>query len=155
MSRPGIPLIHDKRKSKKERCLYFILGVDNGKAKILSRLGINQLGDGYCHFPDDEKRRYDQIYFKGLISEHQVVKKVKGKKRLVWEKRESNRRNEPLDVRNYAQAAFEVLTINWDALEKRVNSYENQSQKVQNKPNSQPKRPPKKRYGVVNKGISA
>lgn len=151
MSRPGIPLIYSKGRSKKENCLYFNIGVDGGKARILSRLGIKQPSDGYCHFPSDEKRGYDQIYFKGLVSERQIIKKVKGKQRIVWEKIGHHRRNEPLDVRNYAQAAFQLLPINFDALEKRIkNSFPGPETLQKTAPKTV-----KKRYGVVNKGVSA
>jgi phage terminase large subunit GpA-like protein len=121
MSRPGIPIIYSKARSKKENCLYFNLGVDGGKARILSRVQIDQPGDGYCHFPLGD-RGYDQIYFQGLMSEYQDVEKKGGKIKLVWKKRSANIRNEPLDVRNYAQAAFYLLPINWDALENRIRS---------------------------------
>ncbi|MBP2643411.1 MAG: phage terminase GpA, partial [Firmicutes bacterium] len=36
----GIPLIYSKGRSKKENALYFNLGVDGGKARVLSRLQI-------------------------------------------------------------------------------------------------------------------
>ncbi|MBP2654998.1 MAG: terminase [Firmicutes bacterium] len=129
----GIPLIYSKGRSKKENALYFNLGVDGGKARVLSRLQIKQPGDGYCHYPFDERRGYDQIYFKGLLSERQSTKKVGRQLKIVWEKIGSDRRNEPLDVRNYAQAAFQLLPINWDVIEKRLieskNSEVNPAQK--------------------------
>ena len=149
----GIPLIYSKGRSKKENCLYFNLGVDGGKAKILSRLRIQQPGDGYCHFPIEEKRGYDQRYFKGLLSERPKTKKVNGRIKVVWEKIGSaRRRNEPLDVRNYAQAAFQLLPVNLDILEERLKNASPDSEKVINTT----QRPAKKRkYGVVNKGIKA
>jgi phage terminase large subunit GpA-like protein len=148
---PGIPLIHRLYRSKKENAAVIILGVDSGKSKLMSRLKIKELGDGYCHFPKGEQRGYDQIYFKGLISEHLVKRKSQGQWRMVWEKINSGQRNEPLDVRNYAQAALELVKPNFEELEKRLKERENGSNENQ-KP---PQKRPKKRYGVVNKGVSA
>jgi phage terminase large subunit GpA-like protein len=119
MSRPGLSIIHSTARSKKENCRYFNLGVDGGKTRILSRVQIKQPGDGYYHYPLGD-RGYDQTYFQGLLSEYQDTEKQGGKLKLVWKKRSSNIRNEPLDVRNYAQAAFYLLSVNWDALEGRI-----------------------------------
>jgi phage terminase large subunit GpA-like protein len=149
MPKPGLPIIYSKNRSKNENCLYFNLGVDGGKARILSRLQIKQSGDGYCHFPLDEKRGYDQIYFKGLLSEHQVTEKNGGKLKLVWKKRTTDIRNEPLDVRNYAQAAFYLLPESWlDVFEKQLTD----GQKNQETTNPAPKQPQKRR-GVIKKGV--
>jgi Bacteriophage tail assembly protein len=149
MSRPGLPLLYSRGHSKKENCLYFNLGVDGGKARILSRIQIKQPGDGYCHFPRDEKRGYDQIYFKGLLSERQVTEKSGGKLKLVWKKRTTDIRNEPLDVRNYAQAAFYLLPESW------LGMFEKQlaeGKKGQETINPTPKQPQKRR-GVIKKGV--
>lgn len=61
---------------------------------------------GYCHFPE-----YGQEWFKGLTSETLVRRRVKSG-RIVhdWEVI-PGRRNEPLDVRNYATAAATILGI--------------------------------------------
>jgi phage terminase large subunit GpA-like protein len=135
MPRPGLPIIHSSKRSKKENCKYYNLGVDGGKAKILQRLLIDQPGDKYCHFPLGDKRGYEETYFKGLLSEYQAEEKIQGKIRLVWKKKVTNIRNEPLDVRNYAQAAFYLLPVNFDAIEKRLksgNSNINQNQTSRN-----------------------
>jgi phage terminase large subunit GpA-like protein len=149
MPKPGLPIIYSRGRSKKENCLYFNLGVDGGKARILSRIQIKQPGDGYCHFPLDEKRGYDQVYFKGLLSEHQVTEKSGGKLKLVWRKRTTDIRNEPLDVRNYAQAAFYLLPESWlEVFEQQLA----EGQKSQNTPIPVPKQPQKRR-GVIKKGV--
>lgn len=149
---PGIPLIYSKGRSKKENCLYFNLGVDGGKARILSRLRIKQPGDRYCHFPLNEERGYDQMYFKGLLSERSRVKKVSGQVKIVWEKiGGASRRNEPLDVRNYAQAAFALLPVNLEILEKRLKSMSPSRNKVIDITKTPPQ---KRKYGVINRGIT-
>lgn len=146
---PGIPLIHRLYRSKKEGAAVIILGVDSGKSKIMSRLKIKELGDGYCHFPNGDRRGYDQIYFQGLTSETLKRRKSQGQWRMVWEKVKEHQRNEPLDVRNYAQAALELIKPNFEVLEKRLKNRENGSSSVKN---TAPNRP-KKRYGVVKNSV--
>jgi phage terminase large subunit GpA-like protein len=142
---PGIPLIHKIYRSKKENAAVFILGVDSGKSTIMSRLKIKQPGDGYCHFPLQEERGYDRQYFKGLISEKLVRRKRNGQIRLVWEKINESQRNEPLDIRNYALAALNILNPNFESLEKRLKSGK--------KSETDTAKTPKRRRGVIRKGI--
>ena len=66
-------------------------------------------GPNYCHFPLNEEAGYDEQYFRGLTSEKAVVRFRKGRSVTVWEiKDASYKRNEPLDLRNYATAALEI-----------------------------------------------
>lgn len=138
MGGPGLKLIHkisraanDKSKKTKlrkiENCILIIIGVDTGKSNIMSRLKIKEIGDGYCHFPKQEERGYDAQYFKGLISEKKVVRIVKGQKRLYWEKVSEHVRNEPLDLRNYATTAMELINPNFEALKERLEEYDESS----------------------------
>jgi phage terminase large subunit GpA-like protein len=150
MGGSGYPLLYKLYRSKKENAAVFILGVDSGKAKIMGRLKIKEPGAGYCHYPDDENRGYDRIYFKGLISEKLVRRKQKGQIRMIWEKvAAATKRNEPLDLRNYAQAAFEILNPNLDEVEKRLQNAALLGEKTAN---LSPKKSQRKR-GVVKKGI--
>ena len=59
------------------------------------------------HFPNNPKRGYDEVYFKGLTSEIKVVTFSKGQVKIEW-KTIGDKRNEPLDIRNYAQAALRI-----------------------------------------------
>jgi len=63
--------------------------------------------EGYCHFPI----HYGEPYFKMLMSEQLVMKKIPGSssRRPVWEKISAGRRNEALDCRVYAMAALYVI----------------------------------------------
>ena len=144
---PGIPLIYRNYRSKKEKAAVIILGVDSGKSTIMARLKIKQPGDGYCHFPIDENKGYDRIYFKGLIAERLARRKEKGQIKLVWEK--ISERNEPFDLRNYAYSAFKLLNPNLEAMEKRLKSISLDSN---NKHQSEPKQA-QKRYGLVKKSV--
>lgn len=94
------------------------IGVDAGKQKIFNDLRVQTPGAKYCHFPlrDD----YDKEYFKSLMSETYVHDKTKKKNPWHWEKLPGHERNEALDCRNYANAAFEVVSPDLDAIEKRL-----------------------------------
>lgn len=116
----GIPLLYKISRNNKYKLPLIILGVDAGKTSIMQRLKIKQPGPKYCHFPEDEEKGYDQMYFKGLISEKQVIRKSKGQIITVWENIASDKRNEPLDLRVYNLAALQLLKPNFEALEKRL-----------------------------------
>ncbi len=61
------------------------------------------------HFPINEEAGYDGDYFKGLTAEKMVVRFRKGRPVVTWELKDSkHKRNEPLDLRNYATAALEI-----------------------------------------------
>lgn len=86
----------------------FTLGVDTGKAILYQRLAVEEPGPNYCHFPIDEGRGYTEEYFKGLTSEKMVISYKKGRAQYVWKLKKGIKRNEPLDIRNYATAALEI-----------------------------------------------
>lgn len=108
------PYIPKPSKNNREQTYLFTLGVDTGKSLLLQRLQIKEEGPGYCHFPKDEKeyiRGYDEDYFKGLTAEKQVLRYKKGRPYFAWELKGETKRNEPLDCRNYAQAAIEITGL--------------------------------------------
>ncbi|MFR5794155.1 MAG: terminase gpA endonuclease subunit [Christensenellales bacterium] len=93
----------------------FLIGVDSGKEAILYASGLTEPGPRYMHFPIDYQRGYDLDYFRGLISEKQVIHRRNGQNVIVWEK--TYERNEPLDCRNYARAAYRLFHWNFDKVE--------------------------------------
>lgn len=95
------------------------VGVDSGKDHIMTGLKVktNERGKRYSHFPLNPEKKYDELYFNGLLSEKVVY--VNGK--WKWEKISGHERNEPLDCRNYANAAFWVLRPNLDRLYQQIN----------------------------------
>lgn len=93
------------------------IGVDAGKQKIFDNLRVQTPGANYCHFP--RRDDYGKEYFKSLMSET-LVHDVKKKNPWQWEKLPGHERNEALDCRNYANAAFKVLSPDLDAIEKRL-----------------------------------
>jgi phage terminase large subunit GpA-like protein len=86
----------------------FTIGVDTGKAITYQRLAVPEEGPNYCHFPREKDRGYTQEYFKGLTAEKMVMTYKKGKAQYVWRLKDGIKRNEPLDIRNYATAALEI-----------------------------------------------
>lgn len=97
----------------------WIIGVDSGKDDIHNRLKIKEPGEGYCHFPSNSGRGYDHEYYKGLLSEKKVIKKVRGVMKEAWVKK-AGARNEPLDLFNYNYAVMELLRPVWGELEKKL-----------------------------------
>lgn len=84
----------------------FPVGVDTGKEMIYSRLKIIDAGPGHMHFPVER----DDEYFRQLTAEKIVTKYHQGRAKRAWIKMRV--RNEALDVRNYALAAFALLNTN-------------------------------------------
>ena len=93
--------------SRRKAWLY-IIGVDAGKTTIMSNLKVETPGASFCHFPRGDERGYDMYYFNGLLSEKLVLAKTKTGNKWTWEKIPGHQRNEALDCRNYANAAFRV-----------------------------------------------
>ncbi|NRS50981.1 phage terminase large subunit family protein [Brevibacillus sp. HB2.2] len=116
----GLELIRKVSKNNKYKLPLILLGVDSGKTTIMQRLLIQEPGPHYFHFPIEEERGYDQIYFKGLVSERQVFRRKNGQTVMVWENVAKDKRNEPLDLRVYGLAALRLLKPDFEALEKRL-----------------------------------
>lgn len=139
----GVPYINPPKKiavkdSRKIACWLYTLGVDAGKASIMSNLRVQEPGPKYCHFPNNPECGYDYNYFNGLLSERLVLSKTKSANRYTWEKLPGHQRNEPLDLRNYNNAGLKILNPNFDEIEKRLR------EKSENKPlplNTQSKAP--------------
>lgn len=145
MGSNGIPLLHKKSTNNQYNVPILILGVNAGKETVLERLYITEYGSGYCHFPENIDRGYDQKYMKGLTSEQRIVKDVKGKPTVCWVKR-PGARNEPFDLRNYNTAAVEFLNPNFAVLAKKVSEGINYMQPQRTTTG-------KRKSGVVSRGI--
>lgn len=87
----------------------YIIGVDAGKERIMSGLELENEERHRFHFPADEERGYDANFFNGLLSETmEFVTTAKGGA-WRWVKLPGHNRNEALDCRNYANAAYKAL----------------------------------------------
>ena len=128
----------------------YLLGVDSGKEQIMYNLSVQEPGPKYCHFPNRDD--YGPTYFNGLLSEHKTYK-PKRKQPWVWEKIPGHERNEPLDCRNYAEAAFKTLPINLDAIADRLKQVRGlpaeKKQAVAKKPKAVPKTRKKKNLSMM------
>ena len=87
-----------------------MIGVDSGKAAIMYSTTVEEPGPKYMHYPIDYRCGYDMEYFRGLCSERMIIRRKSGQSVVSWEK--IYERNEPLDCRNYARAAYRFF--NWD-----------------------------------------
>ena len=92
----------------------FMVGVDEAKLVISKRLGITQIGPGYCHFPDSREPEW----FHQLTAEKLVTKFIKGFAVREWH--QTRDRNEALDCRVYAYAALKILNPNLKRLADRL-----------------------------------
>lgn len=141
----GVPYIQRPKRRNDGGVWLFGVGVDVGKDTVASRLKVEFQGPGYCHFPFEPEKGYDQVYFEGLTAEHRVIRYSKGKAVIRWEKRTSGARNESFDIRNYATAAFEILNPPLEALKNKLETAEKSAK-------SAPKTT-KRKAGLVYKGI--
>ncbi len=97
----------------------WMLGVDDGKEAINHRLTIKKPGGGFCHFPSNSGRGYDETYYQGLLSETKNTFRKNGRLVTKWVKKRGVR-NEPLDLFNYNYAACLLLNPDWDSLEMKL-----------------------------------
>ena len=105
-----------RRGQKVGKTWLYMIGVDAGKEHIMSGLKIAKEGARRSHFPTNAGRGYDSLFYSGLLSERMTYKNGKWK----WEKLPGHERNEALDCRNYANAAFKVLHPNLDHIKAKM-----------------------------------
>lgn len=105
-----VPVINGLRKTKHGEIDLLSIGINALKDITYGSLKIETPGRNYCHFPSNINKGFGSEYFQSLTAE---VKTMKNKK-IVWEK--TRERNEALDCRNYATAAFKLLNANLEKL---------------------------------------
>lgn len=108
----GVPFLKSPTTNNRVKAKLFTVGVDAGKAALYQRLRHEppeRGGPNYCHFPLEEAAGYDETYFRGLTAEKRVVHFRKGRAVESWVIKDArHKRNEPMDLRNYATAAMEI-----------------------------------------------
>mgnify|MGYP005750350051 CR=1 FL=1 len=116
----GEAFIQRPKARHKSGCWLFTIGVDVGKDTISSRLKV-QFADhpGYCTYPIEADRGYDEAYFEGLTAEHRVIQTVNGRTVIHWKKKTDHARNEAFDLKNYNSAAIEIMNPNLERMEAR------------------------------------
>lgn len=125
----GIPYISPPTKvairdDKRKTCWLYTLGVDAGKASIMSSLKVEEPGPKFMHFSAEPDAGYDMNYFNGLLSEKMVLAHTSRGDVWRWEKIPGHERNEALDCRNYAMAALKIINPDMDAVERRLRGLE-------------------------------
>lgn len=120
-------------------CWQYQLGVDSGKQIIQDNLRVRTPGAKYCHFP--RRDDYGAAYFAGLLSERLEYDATK-KQPWIWKKIPGHERNEALDCRNYALAAFKAIPTNLDEIDRKLKAARGKapSAPVATAPVSAPKR---------------
>lgn len=116
----GVNILNGFRKTTKKgvpSINLLSLGVNALKDMTYSRLTILD-GDGKIHFPLDSLKGCGIDFFKGLTAEVKVKKQTSKGEKIAWEVL-PGRRNEPLDIYNYATAAIELLGVNLNRKEKK------------------------------------
>ena len=115
--RTGMDIVSKPSRNNRRRVMLFTVGVSTVKGELMKRLQLEESGPGYCHFPmgltSSDNRGYDSIYFKGLLSEHVIVRRKNGRNVITWELKSGGLRNEPLDCRVYATAAMELMNFDF------------------------------------------
>ena len=130
---PGVPLLHKYSKIQHYNIILALLGVDSGKQYVMDRLSVAQEGPKYFHFPLNEDRGYDQIYFKGLLAEKLQPKIVKGRLVMVWTNIAPDKRNEPLDLRVYNLACLQSINPDWGRYREALNGIQPTEKKEKKK----------------------
>lgn len=117
----GRPIVEDPkvikqklRRRNKKGVLVYVVGDDQAKALIHSRLNLIEPGPGYIHFPSDPA--FDDEYFAQLTAE-KLVTRIRGTRPVaVWV--QVRPRNETLDCKKYSLAALRLSGIDLDARSK-------------------------------------
>lgn len=108
----GINILNGFRKTTKKgvpSINLLSLGVNALKDLVYTRLTILE-GNGTVHFPADSTKGCGMAFFEGLTAEVKVkTMSAKGEK-IEWQVL-PGRRNEPLDLMNYATAGMELLGV--------------------------------------------
>ncbi len=107
-------------RDKRVKAWLYTIGVDAGKAQIMSSLKVAEPGPRYCHFPKRPEAGYDETFFSGLLSERLVLSSSRTASKWQWEKLPGHERNEALDCRNYALAALTIVNPDFDRLEQAI-----------------------------------
>jgi phage terminase large subunit GpA-like protein len=97
----------------------YVVGVDNAKAEILSRLRLPIPGPGFMHLPLDHPA-VDETAVAQLTSERLVTRYKRGRAFRVWELARPGQRNEGLDATVLALWALRALRPDLPAAAQRL-----------------------------------
>lgn len=109
-------LVSVEKDNPDEKCWLYTINVNHGKHFIYDSLKVKEAGEMFYHFPSNPDAGYDERFFNGLLSEVEVVRN----NRVQWVVLKGHERNEPLDCRNYANAAFVLFDPDLEAQYNRI-----------------------------------
>ncbi len=112
-SEPGKPIVERPKKSGKSRTRLILIGTNTAKQLLYARLALEEVGPGFMHY----NTGYDLEYFKQLTAEKAHTRFKMGQRYLKFEC-PPGVRNEALDIRVYATAAFAYARPNLEKLAK-------------------------------------
>jgi phage terminase large subunit GpA-like protein len=116
--RPLLSAAKPRRRGRSRRPVHLVLvGVDEAKAILYSRLRLKEPGPGYTHFPIDEA--HGEEYFAQLTAERRQMRYQKGFPKPEWVL-PPGQRNEALDCRVYAMAALYLLDPVFDVIARKL-----------------------------------
>jgi phage terminase large subunit GpA-like protein len=153
---PGKPIVGASRKGRsgkgRRHCDLFLVGADQARGIIYSRIRLEESGPGYCHY--QMEHGYTPEYFQGLTSMKAVLHYRRGIPHREWHLL-PNRRKEPFDCRIYALAALYILNPVWSAIAKRrerarTSSTEGGGQEAAT-PTPTPRRRPRRKSGWMSR----
>ena len=101
----GVPLLHKYSPQNDKGIILTVLGVNAGKAEVMSRLERMHFGRDDSHL----LRNFDLTFFHELTAEQAVLKRSGGRLVEVYETIGKKVRNEALDCTVYALAAMQSL----------------------------------------------
>lgn len=109
-STAGKPIIGKPQMVGRPPVKLFIVGTEAAKDTFYGNLRVEDKGPGYCHFPmerliEEGRKIYDEGHFEQMLSERPKLRKGK----RVYVKVREALRNEVLDCRVYAMAAFTIV----------------------------------------------
>lgn len=120
----GKALAGKPSKNNIAKCPLFPIGVDTAKDLLFARLKIEEHQPGYVRFADC----LDDEFFKQLTAEKAVTRYHKGFKKRTYVKVRT--RNEALDCFIYALAAFSIINVNVNAIQKKPVKIEKEAPKT-------------------------
>ena len=88
--------------------------IDYAKEMLYRRLRITTPGPEYCHFPSNDRSGYDAAYFEGLTIEKMMTDKAAP----YFVKRNTEDRNEPIDLRVMSMCSKELANPEWPKVKK-------------------------------------
>jgi phage terminase large subunit GpA-like protein len=134
------------KRAEGQRGIRYLIGVDSGKEAIMYATTLTDAGARFMHFPLERERGYDIEFFRGLCSERMVAHRKAGQTVMQWTK--IYERNEPLDCRNYARAAYKNFRWNFQKYERMISGDDDE-----NKPITQEQARKRRHNPIVSRGI--